>query len=121
MLGGEVADVDAGEVQDPVTPLGRRAARPPGSRRGEVLGRRGGGTLGQQVAVQRPGRVRAHAHIRSGALTPSSPRPFSSTVRVAFQSSSRGAVVAGTGSSPLGSTWHSSQNRWADLATFSSR
>ena len=60
-------------------------------------------------------------HIRSGALTPSRPRPFSSTVRVARHSSSRGPVVGATSSSPLGSTWHSSQNRCADLATFSSR
>lgn len=43
-------------------------------------------------------------HIRSGALTPSSPRPLASTTRVASHSESRAAVSGVAGSSPIGST-----------------
>ncbi len=97
----EVADVDAPEAQDAVLAAGR-GDRPDG---------------GLQVAAQ----PQHGGHIRSGAETPSRRRPFSRTVRVARHSSSRGARSSDAGSSPFGSTWQSSQNRCAGLATFSSR
>ena len=76
-LGGEVAHVDAAELERAV---GRAAGASPARRPGR-------GRPRARAAGQRRG-----AHMRSGALTPSRARPFSSTVRVARQSSSRGAV-----------------------------
>ena len=97
-------DVDPGQREH-----ARRRRGPP--RAGQTTGSR-------SVPAHGPRRVVTSAPVRSRrAGAGRSPAP----TRVARHSSSRGAVVGATSSSPLGSTWQSSQKRCADLATFSSR
>ncbi len=79
---GQVADVDAGEPERAVVAAGgapgpdrrRELVEPGGVERARPrrLGRNG------DAGVQRAGGMRSH-HIRSGAETPSSPRPLAST------------------------------------------
>ena len=110
---GQVSYGEPAEVQYPVDPFSR--LRPDGRIDPvDVLGRRRRRRLGQHVGVPRPGRMGRSAHdiarslmpgyIRSGALTPSRPRPLASTTRVASHSHSRASVSAPGTSSPCGST-----------------
>ena len=61
----------------------------------------------QDVAVARTRGVSA-THIRSGALTPSSVRPFASVCRAAAHSHRRAMLVSVNSSSARGSTRHES-------------
>ena len=84
-----------------------RAAGPDGWREliepGGVLGAGTRGLRGYRDAgVEGAGGV--DVHIRSGALTPSMPRPLANTWRAATQSASRARCRSLTSSSPMGST-----------------
>ena len=71
-------------------------------------------------APSRPVRV-GTTHIRSGAETPSRPRPLASTVRVAATSTSRARCRSAGSSSPSGSTRHSCRRTGGTTAAVSSR
>jgi hypothetical protein len=108
---GQVAHVDAGDLHGPVVAPGR-VARP--HRRRELIEpggiewtRPGGLGRKRDAGVQRAGGMRPH-HIRSGAETPSSPRPLANTWRAATHSASRARCRSVVSSSPIGSTRHES-------------
>jgi hypothetical protein len=102
VLAGQLGDRAAAEVQLAVDPLSR--ARPDVRIEGAEMGRRGTGGGGLlDVPVQRSRGVGAH-HIRSGALTPSTPSPLRSTVAVAAHSHNRAVVSGVASSSPRGRT-----------------
>mgnify|MGYP000968359110 CR=1 FL=1 len=69
-------------------------------------GRRAGGR--EDLAVPRPGGVGPHAYIRSGAETPSIPRPLARVWRAAAQSQRRAMVIGSSSASACGSTRHTS-------------
>ncbi len=107
---GEVADVDAGQAHDAVVTAHGVAGPHRGRQRVELgaVARDGAGRVvgGQDVGVTGPGRVGAGhgSYIRSGAETPSRPRPEASTVRVASHRARRAVCRGPASSSPWGST-----------------
>ena len=107
MLGREVEDADAADLEMPGPGPGH-GPRPELRHQGvHILGRpQPGRTPLSEVAVQRPGLMRSHPYILSGAETPSRAKPLAITVRVASLSQSRATLTSVTGSSPLGDTGH---------------
>ncbi len=105
MLGDQVAQVDAADLEGAVVGLAGRRGPQQRDQVVDVLGgTQPGRPAGEPVAVRPAGLVRASHYIRSGAETPSSRRPLANTVRVASTSSSRAAWIGAGSSSPMGST-----------------
>ncbi len=103
VLLGEVGDRHSRDLQDTVVAATRVAG--PHVRMEFVQFTRVAGTFGEgrgvrNLGVPGPGRVRVH--IRSGAETPSSPRPLPSTWRAAAHSARRAVCRAPGSSSPCG-------------------
>jgi hypothetical protein len=103
VLGDQVAHIDTADLERTLVVLAGRAG--PEQRHelvdvGELLQPgRSAGSLGVRPA----GFVGVH-HMRSGALTPSRPRPLASTTRVAATRSRRARWIGAGSSSPMGST-----------------
>lgn len=102
---GQLPDVHAGDLHRAVcrTPAG--VARPHVRRQRVQFFRgcrRDAGGVGRDVQVGVPGSGGVRSHIRSGALTPSRPRPSAMTRRAAAPSATLARCCSDVGSSPLG-------------------